>query len=1050
MAKSGTSAFKTYVSELKTHFSTGEATEHTYRAALEGFIRSFGSEIRVTNEPGQKGKFKNPNARNKPDFVVTKARTPLGYVETKDVNIDLDEVADSNQIARYCEAYPNLIVTDYLEFRRYVKGKLRSQVRIGKATKADIAISDTDGRDLQTFFEEFLLEDAFSVSNSAELADRLASLTRQIRKLVKKELDAEDDSAHLHKLMIAFQKVLIADLDEDKFADMFAQTLAYGFFAARVHYDGKGEFSRRTASTILPKTNPFLRKLFREFADDNLPESLVGAVDDIVDLLKKTDIAKILEEFGTQGKNDAVIHFYESFLGAFDPELKKEMGVFYTPDPIVDYMVRSLDSLLVSKFDRKKGLADDKTLVLDPALGTGSFLHKVIETIHSRVQKGTWDSYVSEKLMDRIFGFEILMAPYAVAHLNLGIQLQKTGYTFERDQRLGVFLTNTLEETAKRSEVLFADWISEEANAAASIKRDRPIMVVVGNPPYSGISANKNPWIEGLLKGFDNLTNKKVASYFEVDGQPINEKKHWLNDDYVKFMRFAQWRIEQTGHGILGFITNHGFLDNPTFRGMRHAILKDFDEIYILDLHGNKKKKELSPDGKSDENVFDIQQGTNICFMVRHENRGKNVTTLAKVFRYDLWGSRKSKFDWLLKNGFDSTPFKEVKPITPFYTFTHQNHSLSKEYYTGTKITDIFPLNNSGMVTACDSLSIQFSKDSMWETIREFVDMTPSEAKEKWDLGGNRDWQIDWAQKDVRKSGLSKDRLQPITYRPFDTRWTYYTGNMKGFICNPRDAIMNHMVSGENIGLISARSNKSQTMDHFFVTNSLMETKAGESTTQSTLFPLFRFEEDAKGKLKKTLNLSDDAKKYIEDMCGDCNDETAMTFLNYCYACFHSPSFRTKYHDEIRQDYPRIQLTSDKSLFKKLAKYGQQLIDLHLLKDDRLDGGKTDYPVKGTNEISTVKFDAKNRRLYINKEQYFGNIPEEVFAHTIGGYQVLDKWLKYRRGHKLTFSDINQFEKIVEALVRTDEVVDSIESTIKDAGGWPLQTLSEGARKKAA
>ena len=328
--------------------------------------------------------------------------------------------------------------------------------------------------------------------------------------------------------------------------------------------------------------------------------------------------------------------------------------------------------------------------------------------------------------------------------------------------------------------------------------------------------------------------------------------------------------------------------------------------------------------------------------------------------------------------------------------------------------------------------------------------MSPSEAKEKWDLGGNRDWQIEWAQKDVKKSGITKNRVRAITYRPFDTRWTYYTGNMKGFICNPRDAIMKHMLNGENIGLISARSNKSQAMDHFFVTASLMETKAGESTTQSTLFPLYRFEEDLTGKFKKALNLSDDVKEYIAGICGECNADTALTFLNYVYACVHSPSYRIKYRDEIRQDYPRIQLTTDKTLFRKLAKFGQELIDIHLMKDDRLDGGKTDYPIKGTNEVSSVRFDVKNRRLYINKEQYFGNIPEEVFAHTIGGYQVLDKWLKYRKGNKLTFSDINHFEKMVEALSRTRDVVANIEKSIKDAGGWPLSAPDSAKKIKVA
>ena len=1040
MAKSGTPAFKVYVSELKNHFLTGEATEHTYRAALEGFIRSFGSDIRVTNEPGQKGKFKNPKARNKPDFVVTKSRTPLGYVETKDINVDLDDVADTNQIARYCEAYPNLIVTDYLEFRRYVKGQLRSQVRIGKASKKDISISDPDGGELQTFFEEFLLEEAFSVSSSAELADRLAGLTRQIRKLVKKELEVEEDSARLHKLMVAFQKVLIADLDEDRFADMFAQTLAYGFFAARVHFDGKGEFSRRTASTILPKTNPFLRKLFREFADENLPDSLVGAVEEIIELLKKTDIEKILEEFGAQGKNDAVIHFYESFLGAFDPKLKKEMGVFYTPDAVVDYMVKSLDEILVSKFGRKKGLADDKTLLLDPALGTGSYLHKIVDKIHSKVQKGSWDSYVSNTLLERIYGFEILMAPYAVAHLNLGLQLQKTGYNFDRDQRLGVFLTNTLEETAKRSEVLFADWISEEANAAASLKRDKPIMVVTGNPPYSGESQNDGPWIRELMRGYDTLSNKKCANYFECEGKPLGERNpKWLNDDYVKFIRFAHWRIEQTGHGILAFITNHGYLDNPTFRGMRESLMKDFDEIYVLDLHGNSKKKECSPDGSKDENVFAIQQGVSIVFLIRNEARAAG---LGKVYRADLFGTRSKKFDWLHANSFESTQFKEVKPEGPTYLFTHQNHRMRKEYERGLKVTDIFPVNSVGVLTARDALTIKMTPDQVWTTVKDFSSLSVADAREKYLLGDDaRDWRVEWAIKDLKQKPLTKNSIKPILYRPFDVRYTYYTGTSRGFICMSRDDVMSNMTSGKNLGLVTARSNKSPDPDHFFVTNCMSEAKAGESTTQSALFPLYL---EKSG--KKAPNLNSEVLSWAQTMA---KEDSADRFFEYTYAIVSSSSYRARYKEFLKADFPRIQLTTDVALFKKLAKLGKELIEIQLLQSDVLDGGKCMFGQKGTNEIESVKYDSKNGRVFINKGQYFENVPEHVWNFTVGGYQVLEKWLKDRKGIKIGHEDITRYERIVEAIVRTTKLVKDIDAAIEDAGGWPLAS-DESKIKKAA
>ncbi|MCD4727814.1 MAG: N-6 DNA methylase, partial [Pirellulales bacterium] len=391
---------------------------------------------------------------------------------------------------------------------------------------------------------------------------------------------------------------------------MFAQTLAYGLFAARVHAPPGEKFSRRLAAFNLPKTNPFLRKLFSEIAGVDMPESIAWAVDDLVDLLRHADMAEILTDFGRgKGKEDPVVHFYETFLTAYDPRMRELRGVYYTPEPVVGYIVRSIDHLLKTRFNRPKGLADENTLILDPAAGTGTFLYSVIEEIHRKFarQAGAWDDYVAKSLLNRIFGFELLMAPYAVAHLKLGMQLRETGYKFATDQRLGIYLTNTLEEAAKKSEHLFAGWVAEEANAAARIKRDDPILVVLGNPPYSGVSANRGQWITNL-----------VADYRKVDGKPLGEKKVWLADDYVKFLRFAQWRIARTGQGIVGMITNHGYLDNPTFRGMRQSLMETFDEIHVLDLHGNAKKKERSPDGSKDENVFDIMQGVAICIMVKY------------------------------------------------------------------------------------------------------------------------------------------------------------------------------------------------------------------------------------------------------------------------------------------------------------------------------------------------------------------------------------------------------------------------------------------------
>jgi hypothetical protein len=943
---SAQNSFKIYCQKLVTQYSSGEAREHAYRPALQEFIESFSKKIRVTNEPGKRGKGKKGDGQNKPDFIVANGQTPIGFIEAKDINVNLNTVEDGEQIARYCESYPNLILTDYLEFRRYVNGELRGKpIRIGKANekKNEISFSELGENQLSQFFEEFLLEEVESISSPQELASRLASLTRQVKKLVQEELSVEEDSIRLHKLMIAFKKVLLADLDVAKFADMFAQTLAYGFFAARVHFDGKGEFSRRTASSILPKTNPFLRRVFAEFANESLPDALIGAVDEIVDLLKKTDIKSVLSHFGEQGREDPVVHFYESFLGAYDPKLKKAMGVFYTPDAVVSYMVRSLDEILTEKFGRKKGLADDKTLILDPALGTGSYLHKVVEHIHSKVQKGAWDSYVSENLLQRIFGFEILMAPYAVAHLNLGMQLKKTGYQFEKEQRLGVYLTNTLEETAKRSEVLFSDWISEEAEAAAEIKRQKAIMVVVGNPPYSGSSQNDGPWICDLMRGYDSLSNSKVANYYECEGKPLGEKNpKWLNDDYVKFIRFAHWRIEQTGHGVLAFITNHGYLDNPTFRGMREALMKDFDDIYVLDLHGNSKKKEVSPDGTKDENVFDIQQGVSICFLVRNEGLKKKT---ANVWRSDLYGLRENKFEWLEKNSFANTKFKKLEPISPQFLFSYQDHQLQSEYNIGVPLKELFGVNSVGVATHRDALTIKNDTEEVWKTVKGFSSVSEGAARENFSLGPDvDDWKVKWAQEDIKKSGPAKSKVVPILYRPFDKRATYYTGKSNGFMCRPRSEIMSHMIGSKNLALCVGRAGSATSSEDWtlcFASKDIVDLNLFRRGG-ATVFPLHLGENKSNLIFEKT---GLDRKKYSDE-----------DVFNYVYAVLHSSEYRRRYNEFLANEFPRIQFTSDTILFKTIAKLGKELIAFHLQEDDRIQGGEVVFSQKGRNVIESVKF----------------------------------------------------------------------------------------------
>jgi predicted helicase len=630
-----------YLKAVEKALAAGNATEHTYRPALQHFIESQGNGVTATNEPKRV-------SCGAPDYIVTRGETPLGYIEAKDIGKPLDREEKSEQMGRYLEGLDNLLLTDYLEFRWYVRGEHVQTARLGTydAVKARVRVEAGGAEEVEKLVAGFLTEVIPTVTSPKELAERMARVARLIRDTISRAFKTEGAGGSLHEQMKGFRAVLLHDLTEEQFADMYAQTICYGLFAARVNHRGTEAFTRRHAAYELPRTNPFLRKLFQHVAGPDIEgEPHAWAVDGLADLLNRTNISAILQDFGrSTRREDPVVHFYETFLAAYDPKMREARGVYYTPEPVVSYIVRSVDHILKTDFKLAGGLADaskikikdakgkvvdevHKVLVLDPATGTGTFLYSVINHIFESFKRnqGMWSAYVSEHLLPRLFGFELLMAPYAVAHMKLGLQLAETGYDFQRDERLRVYLTNTLEEVKQLGRTDgFTRWLTDEAAAASHIKQERPVMVVMGNPPYSGHSANTGLWIANLLHGRDTQTGEKVANYFEVDGKPLGERNpKWLNDDYVKFIRFAQWRIEQTGYGVLAFITNHGYLDNPTFRGMRQSLMETFDDIYVLNLHGNSKKKERAPDGSKDENVFDIQQGVAISLMVKREGRSR-------------------------------------------------------------------------------------------------------------------------------------------------------------------------------------------------------------------------------------------------------------------------------------------------------------------------------------------------------------------------------------------------------------------------------------------
>ena len=747
-------AFNAYIHAIERKLAMGDATEHTHRSALEALIGNLSSGVTATNEP----KHIECGA---PDFILRKGSVTVGYIEAKDIGKSLDEAEKSEQLNRYRDSLTNLILADYLEFRWYVDGERRLSARLGTLTAESKIKRDNAGiQAVAELLNDFLAQKAKAVGTPKELAMRMARQAHLIRNLIINAFEKEPEGGSLHSQLAAFRDNLIPDLSAEYFADMYAQTLAYGLFAARCTSTTGKDFTRQNAAYLLPKTNPFLRKLFNQIAGPDLDDRIAWLVDDLAQMLAQADMEAVLKDFGKRiAREDPVVHFYETFLKEYDPRIREMRGVYYTPEPVVSYIVRSIDYLLKTRFNKPKGLADENTLILDPAVGTATFLYMVVNEIHQAIagkgQQGLWNNYVGDKLLPRIFGFELLMAPYAVAHLKLGLLLQETGYQFQSDQRLGTYLTNTLEEAIKRAETLFARWITEEANAAAEIKKEKPIMVVLGNPPYSVSSANKSEYIEKLMESY------KASVRDERNIQP-------LSDDYIKFIRFAHERIERTAHGIIGMITNSSYLSGLIHRGMREELLKSFSEIFILDLHGSSMRNDTAPDGSKDENVFDIRQGVAIILLVRWLDHSE-----AKQVRYaDLWGLRESKYKTLAELDISTTPWTIFEPNSPFYFFLPWGSEFKQEYDTFFSLPNIFIIYSSGIKTHRDHFVTDYDDSVLRERIAKFREsaISDAEAKEGFGLEDTNTWNVTNARKTIRDDKDWEKAFTDWLYRPFDIR----------------------------------------------------------------------------------------------------------------------------------------------------------------------------------------------------------------------------------------------------------------------------------------
>ena len=591
-----------YIEEVIRTFKTGHAREHAYRPALEMLVETINPSVNAVNDPKQQ-------KVGAPDFVLLKSKTPIGYIEAKDIDVDLDkEFKTKNQFNRYKASLNNLCFTNYLEFIFYVNGEEVQRIEIAKLVDNKIEIIEENIPLFESVLKNFTIQKSISIKSPKELASLMAEKAKMLKNVIYLVLQQEEEKqGQIEKQFEVFKKMLIHDLTREQYADIYAQTVAYGMFAARYHDNSIDTFSKDEAGKLLPKSNPFLRNFFDTITGINIDDRIVWIVDDMAELFNHVNVTELLENYGKDTKrSDVIVHFYETFLSEYDPKMRKSRGVYYTPEPVVDFIVRAVDDILKTEFGITEGLADTSKIevkkempgkkqkvkvmehrvqVLDPATGTGTFLDYVIKHIYNskfKGQEGLWQSYVDEHLLPRLHGFELLMASYAMAHLKLDITLAETGYDASKGngKRLGVYLTNSLEEPKAHYNYLFSEWLAKESMEANEVKKEKPIMVVMGNPPYSVSSSNKGEWIQNLIKDYK---------------KDLNERKLNLDDDYIKFIRYAQWFIEKNGEGIIAYISNNSFIDGITHRQMRKSLLETFNKIYILDCMVTPRRKKLFP-----------------------------------------------------------------------------------------------------------------------------------------------------------------------------------------------------------------------------------------------------------------------------------------------------------------------------------------------------------------------------------------------------------------------------------------------------------------------
>lgn len=1039
-----------YLEQVRRAYESGDATEHSYRPALQSLFQSIDPKLTVINEPkrGDAGMV---------DFMFKRGDVPFGWAEAKDIDKDVIKLKGYSieQRKRYEAAYPNLIYTNGVDFEFIRDGEQVHLVTIADfmGPLGGLQPRPEHFAELERHLRLFAEQKPISIRSAPALATMMAAKAEIIKEEIEIALrDDPDFRSGLGGQYKSFKANLLPALEPDEFADIYAETITYGMFAARFHDTDLNTFSRQEAMEDLPASNPFLKGLFEYIAGPQLPKRLEYIVDDLVQVMRASDPHSLFRDFGKfTARNDPFVHFYEDFLAAYNPKKRKARGVWYTPEPVVDFIVRAVDDVLKTEFGLADGLADTskvtvdwdtgqndnrgrpvtikkevhKVQILDPATGTGTFLAKAVQLIADRVKTrapGKWSNYVEEDLLPRLHGFELLMASYAMCHMKLDMMLDQTGYKpSAKPPRLSVWLTNSLEPAEREIRDLFFQPLAEEARGASEVKRQMPIMCVIGNPPYSVSSANQGDWIQSLMATYK-------AGLTDANIQP-------LSDDYVKFLRYAHYLIEKNGSGVMAMVTNHSFINGVIHRTMRNSLMQSFDRIAILDLHGNANKLERSPDGSPDQNVFDILQGVSVLVAVK---TGKGAR--ASVEHGELWGPRASKYAALFSTDLHSGTFGELEPNAPLWLFSPVDETSRSAYNEGFALASLMPLHSGGVQTKRDALFVGYDQREVADRIVTLLSgrLAASFVKE-FEVQDSSSYRL--TQK-ISRASFESELIVPFNYRPLDRRFVYYD---KDLIGRPFYQTGRHMIVENNISLALPR--QSRRFNGALVASGVSGQKCFDDYDINLIFPLYVYPAEGERRISGAVRKPNlDPKLHTAickaagidpaDQAGPDDDFRTATgearpsevkVFDYIYGVLHSPAYRETFAEFLKIDFPRIPYPPSPEVFRHVAEKGEQLRRLHLMEPQAI--GDAPYPYLGEGDDIVAgghpKFEGS--KVHINKDQYFEAVPELAWSFYIGGYQPAQKWLKDRRGRALSWDDIGHYQKIVKILAETDRIMKEIE-----------------------